>query len=452
MSKAVTISGTEYTISGTVKKDGQGVLDLHVEVYDKDLIKDDFLGLGVTDASGAFSVSFDVSKFQNLLDRQPDLYFVVIDYGETILNTKKQFICNATVETPPIELVVNKLNDRTRALIHPTTAEGWVGGFRPDLSTLEMQDNLANISKLQRQQKVVWPEFSWNSEPDAEEDKKRCFQMFAPDISRLGYTDEGQVFSIICPQQGFATKNFGSLNVEVTVTGNKGWADEPNRKINAEMSVVGKIWFAPSAKERRIVKLLTAFFKYKGIKFPGSKENAIVIETFKPGTNCTEKPFPLVSGQSTDFEIPNFAKHEAISWDVANLGVEIGGIVQTSNPMINKFNQLVLNAFNAASGNMLKKGNTLYWNVWFTSPELVDTKEWEEHAEKWRTSIQADHGSPDGLGTRARYFDGTPFRPIRNLIIKELPYIIAFVAEHIGKKEADDLMAEIKDAKEDEVS
>ena len=88
---------------------------------------------------------------------------------------------------------------------------GWIGGFeesnsefsypKPNLASLPMLDNMANIDKLQRQQAVRWPEFSWETEK-GNPDPKRCFQMFAPDISRLGYTDTGRVYSIICPQQG----------------------------------------------------------------------------------------------------------------------------------------------------------------------------------------------------------------------------------------------------------
>ena len=87
---------------------------------------------------------------------------------------------------------------------------GWVGGFAEsderfayparDLSSLDMLKNMDNIGLLKRQQAILWPEFSWNTKPSAS-DPKRCFQMFAPDISRVGYTNQGRVYSIICPQQ-----------------------------------------------------------------------------------------------------------------------------------------------------------------------------------------------------------------------------------------------------------
>ena len=141
--------------------------------------------------------------------------------------------------------------------------------------------------------------------------------------------------------------------------------------------------------------------------------------------------FPLTFGPSTDFPIPDFAKHEEISWSMGHLGVQIGPIKKTGVEIVDKFNQLVLDVFNTASGNMLKDGNILSWNVWFTAPEHVDQEEWREHTEKWRKSIDADHGSPEGDGTDARYFDGTPFKPLKELLIEELPKIIRFIKDHI---------------------
>lgn len=443
MGNAVTISGSTYTVRGTVRDQATqlGVAGLNVVAYDKDLIgKDDFLGIGVTDASGAFHISFDSSAFRFLIfDRKPDLYFVVDDGGTVLLTTKENPIKDADASTPDINLSVDLSNDKLRTLINPTPVPGWVGGFAasnpafayptPDLSSLPMLKNMDNIDKLQRQQKVVWPEFSWLSEPGAA-DPKRCYQMFAPDISRLGYTDEGRVYSIICPQQGACSPAFGSLNVEVTVTGNRGWADESNKEIAADMSVVGQIWFSPSANRKPLVKQIADFFSAHNLKFPFNKDNAIQVATFKPG-DPTQPLFPLTKGQSTEFPIPVFAQHEALAWSVGHLGVEIGNIVKTGTPIVDEFNQLVLDIFNMAAGNMLKSGNVLSWNVWFTAPDTVDQAEWRTHAEKWRQSIDADHGSPDGNGTVARYFDGSPFKPLEELLAEEMPRILAFIAKHL---------------------
>jgi hypothetical protein len=275
----------------------------------------------------------------------------------------------------------------------------------------------------------VWPEFSWLTEPDAE-DTKRCYQMFAPDISRLGYDDEGKVYSIICPQQGACSGLFGCLNVEVTVTGNRGWvvegATKADRELALDMSVVGKIWFSPSAHKHPMVQLAKKHAEKKGIKFPSSKADAIVVNTYNP-----EKPgevaFPLLKGEGGGFPIPEFARHPLLSYSVAWLGVLIGGIQPSGNDKEDKFNQLILNIFNLASGNMLKQGTTLTWNVWFTAPDVVSITEWEAHAIKWRDSIDADHGSPDGPASTPRFYDGSPFNPVSSLIKEELEKIIAYL-------------------------
>ncbi len=434
MSNAITISGSTYTVVGTVtnKTDNKGIVDLHVLVYDNDILRDDFLGIAVTDTNGTFRLSFDASKFRSIVDWSPDLYFVVKDSGLELLNTQNNVISDANESTAPINLVVDISNDKLRKDINPTPVAGWVGGFKedtPDISTLPMLDNLANIDKLQRQQKVLWPEFSWETEP-GEADPKRCYQMFAPDISRIGYTNEGRIYSLICPQQGATSPHLGSMNVEVTVTGNRGWVDETNKDMLGDMGVEGKIWFSRNAQNHPILKQLFKDFVEQGLPFPSDKANAIRVSTHLPG-NPDEPNFPFAKGLTTAFPIPEFAKHEGIAWTKGNLAVQIGAIVPTGIEKVDKFNQMILDIFNTASGNMLKNGNILTWNVWFTAPELVDQEEWANHAEKWRQSIDADHGSPEGPGGDARYFDGSKFEPLKEVLIEELPRILSFIKEHV---------------------
>ncbi len=319
---------------------------------------------------------------------------------------------------------------------HPVP--GWVGGFEqsnpafayptPDLSSLKMLDNMANIDLLQRQQGVEWPEFSWESRP-GEPDPKRCFQMFSPYISRLGYTNEGRVYSIICPQQGACSPTFGCMNVEVTVTGQRGWVNEETKQIAADMTVEGTIWFSPSTKSNPLIKLLWHHFKKNGHPFPISKANAIKVTTHMPG-NPKQAMFPVMYGETTQFESPDFAKHPE-AWSVGNLQVEIGPIQPHKDAMVNELNQLVRDVFNTASGNMLKSGNILTWNVWFKAPRYVDQTEWAHHAAYWRASIDADHGSPTGPGTEARYFNGDPFRPIANLLDEEIEKVHTFISNHL---------------------
>jgi hypothetical protein len=315
---------------------------------------------------------------------------------------------------------------------------GWVGGFaesnpafaypNPDLTSLLMLGNMANIDLLQRQQGVEWPEFSWETEK-GQADPKRCFQMFAPYISRLGYTDTGRVYSIICPQQGVCQTKIGCMNVEVTVTGQRGWVNETTREVAADMTVMGQIWFSPFADEDFIFQVLWDSFKNSPLPFPKDKANSIKVTTHMSG-NPDQPIFPVRRGQTDLFKSPDFAIHNE-AWAVANVEVEIGPIKKTNNDLVDEFNQLVMDVFNMASGNMLQPGNLLSWNVWFTAPKLVDQEEWRTHAERWRKSIDEGHGSPDGPGTIAHYFDGTPFSPVEKLIEDKIEDIIDWIWEHL---------------------
>lgn len=319
----------------------------------------------------------------------------------------------------------------------------WTGGFAqsnpafaypdPDLSSLDMLCNMANIDLLTRQQAVLWPEFSWLSIPDEDtspaDNTSRCFQMFAPDISRIGYNDAGRVYSIICPQQGTYSPTFGTLNVEVTVTGQRGWVDEANRTLAADLTVEGKIWFGPSATENPLVTILRQALAHTGEPFPLTKEHAIRVRTSKVD-DPAQAVFSLRQGQTDRFKSPDFALHPE-AWDVGHIDVQIGDIISTGHEIVDDFNALVLEAFNLGAGNMLANGNVLSWNVWFNAPQVVHTEEWRDHAEKWRKSIDTDHGSPDGPGTDPVYFDGSPFHPIEARLEAEAAKVLAFLRKHL---------------------
>ncbi|SDH66418.1 hypothetical protein [Chitinophaga filiformis] len=317
---------------------------------------------------------------------------------------------------------------------------GWVGGFPqsnshfaypyPNLSSLPMLDNMDNIDLLERQQSVEWPEFSWETEK-GKPDTKRCFVMFSPDISRIGYDDYGRVYSIICPQQGIWIPGIGCLNVEVTVTGQRGWVDEPNREFNlaADMTVEGKIWFSPSAKQNLFVKLLWSLFRKSSLPFPSEKAHAIKVTTHE-FQNPAQPIFPVRRGESSLFVSPEFARHPH-AWGVGNVEVEIGPIVKTNHEIVDEFNTLVMDLFNLASGNMLQRGNLLSWNVWFTEPCLVNKEEWRTHAERWRHSIDEDHGSPTGPGRAPKFFNGEDFHPIKERIEEKIQEIIDWILHHL---------------------
>lgn len=335
-------------------------------------------------------------------------------------------------------------DDRMRIIIAKTPAPGWIGGFStsnpkfaypdPDLSPLPMLDNMANIPLLKRQLDVLWPEFSWETVQG--DPKSRCFQMFAPDISRAGYDAAGRIFAIICPQQGAYSKTLGDLNIEVTVNANRGWVDETvaNREydlVAADMTVTGKIWFGPLARDKRAWRILKEILEAEGLPFPMDKAHAIQVTLHEVGD--PEQPIISIrSGVNGAFESPPFARHDEDAWAVANVAVQIGPILSLNNEKVDEFNAMVMDIFNLASGNLLQPGNVLTWNVWVDAPTLVDTAEWTAHAEKWRHSIDTGHGSPDGDGTAPRYCDGSYFKPIDAVVEKELDLIEAWLRKHFG--------------------
>ncbi|QAY75449.1 hypothetical protein [Sphingosinicella sp. BN140058] len=325
-----------------------------------------------------------------------------------------------------------------------TPAPGWIGGFStsnpafaypdPDLTSLPMLDNMANIPLLQRQLDVLWPEFSW--ETIVGNPQSRCYQMFAPDISRAGYDAAGRVYSIICPQQGAYSPNLGDLNIEVTVNAQRGWVNEQAGDLDADlvaadMTVTGKIWFGPSAKTKRIYKLLEMILKVEKLPFPLDKANAIQVTLHRVG-DPSQPIIQVRSGINPDFPNPPFALHAEEAWAVANVSVQIGPILSRHNPMVDDFNAMVMEIFNLASGNLLKVGNVLTWNVWLDAPTLVDQAEWKAHAETWRHSIDTGHVTPDGAGHRARYFDECPFEPGEQIVEQELDLIRAWLKKHVG--------------------
>ncbi|HLI77085.1 MAG TPA: hypothetical protein VKV02_09075 [Acidobacteriaceae bacterium] len=329
--------------------------------------------------------------------------------------------------------------------VNKVPAPGWKGEFStsnpafaypdPNLSSLPLLANMDNLTKIERQVHVLWPEFSWETVPG--DPTSRCYQMFAPDISRAGYDPSGRIWSIICPQQGAYSPTFGTLNIEVTVTGQRGWMDESVQNRNADllaadMNVAGKIWFGPSAENSLAYQFIKSVMQKYDLPFPLDKASAIQVNLHKVG-DPSVPTIAVRSGCNPAFPNPEFALHEFDgAWGVANVEVGIGPIVTSNNSIVDDFNAMVMDIFNLSSGNILLQGNVLSWNVWFDAPSLVDQTEWKNHAEKWRLSIDTDHGSPDGDGTQPRYYGGTYFTPIKGLLQAEWDKITAWLESHFG--------------------
>lgn len=300
----------------------------------------------------------------------------------------------------------------------------------------DLSDNLDHIPKIKRMWRAQWPEFSWLTIP--EDENSRCYQMFAPDISRVGYGDPDpsndnkcEVYSIMCPQQGIWIEPIeGTLNIEVTVTSSGGWVTEDPMVMDAQITIKPAIWFSPDTVQNKpLIKALWDLFEDSGIPFPSSKENAIRLNAY--GVNQKDQPektpvLDITNGMDPNYEVPSFAQHyDPNIYDeeaavVVYLGVEIGSVISTGNEIADWFNNLIMDIFNLASGNLLQNGNVLSWNVWALAPEEVYTREWEMHADYWRFSLDVNHRSPDGNGRNPQYFDGSPFNPKTALICEKL--------------------------------
>ncbi len=328
-------------------------------------------------------------------------------------------------------------------------AKGWKGGFieyNPalqykngiaNLSTLDFNCNLDRIYNIKRQQRVLWPEFTWLT---VEKDpNSRCFQMFAPDISRAGYDNTGQNWAVICPQQGTYIKGFGTINVEVTVTKQRGWVNESNKSLAIDMVVKPRIWFSPDANQSAYGKLLWGAFELLNIfhHLPINKDQAIIVHTHRTEKmDHVEDPEvifvrdKLYTPKALD-HLPSFTLHNHEAWNYANLEVGIRDIAKTGDPIVDEFNQLVMDLFNVGSGNLLQNGSVLTWNVWVDAPTKVNQTEWRNHAQYWRRSIDVDHCSPDGNGSKVRYADGQEFSVAEELITEALDAIWQFIKKHI---------------------
>jgi len=299
--------------------------------------------------------------------------------------------------------------------------KGYVGGFAdsnpeytyprdgPNLDDIPIMDNMDNIDKLDRQQEVRWPEFSWLTIPGDE--TSRVYQRFASNVSRLGYSNDGRIYSIICPQQGVKIPNLGTISIEVTVTGVRGWCKEDEKTFYADMGVVGQVWFAGKEDPPLILKVLKKIVGSDG--FPDSKENAIVVDThnrFEPWN----KVFQVANGTTTEYPIPQYAQHwDDNAYGVGHIYVEIGKARTTGSKKMNAFHTMVITLFNKVVGNKLKEGNVLSWNLWMAPPDTVDKEEWAGHAHKWRRSIDIKHEYPDGENVHdyVTYYDGKIYGP-----------------------------------------
>jgi len=313
-------------------------------------------------------------------------------------------------------------------------SSGWKGGFRdsnpdyafgtqkPDLSDLPITGNLDNIPKITRMQKILWPQFSWQSIPGDE--STRVYEMFAQDISRIGYDDEGRIWSIICPQRGASAGILGTIMLEVTVTGIRGWVDEPTQSACADMGVTGCLWIEPG--DNPFIAAIAELLDYK--KLPFSKDNAAKVRGHAVGKPY-EDYWQMSNGTDPLFFHPQFAQHWEEAYSVYNLQVEIGEQLLIGDELVDDFNAMIIKTFNGVKNNILAQGQKVAWNVWAGEPEIVDTEEWQSHADLWLKSITVNHEYPTGDPGCPRYFDGSPVEPSMKLD-EQVDIVKEFLVKH----------------------
>jgi len=362
-------------------------------------------------------------------------------------------ICEVFIPTDPC-MDPNDPRDQNCAPINYTNPfnpadipEGWVGGLAQsntnfayptvDLSSIDVTTNMANIDKLTRMQKFKWPEFSWEMVPGQED--TRVFKTFEENISRLGYDNEGKVWSIICPQDGFKSY-IGDLNVEVSVTGVRGWHDEIARSTGVDMSVKGVFWISANNSEEAhpIFRVLLDLISDL-TDLPFSKSTAIQVLTNMPGTG--ESLFALRDGADPDYNAPHFKTHwNEGAYAQVYLQAQVGRIVvrDGQTQVVTDFNELFIAIFNLAAGNMFKFENVLSWNIWGVSPEIVNQTEWQNHAEHWRESYNDNHQTEDE-GSELLYYDGAIASPFTNglFLLDQVDLILTFIEDHFDSAQVD---------------
>ena len=100
----------KFNIQGRVtdSHSGQGIANLCVEAWDKDLLFDDLVGSAVTDEQGAFQMQFDETYFRELfLDRRPDLFFRVFRENVLIKSTENSVMWNVKTTEIPVLIEVD---------------------------------------------------------------------------------------------------------------------------------------------------------------------------------------------------------------------------------------------------------------------------------------------------------------------------------------------------------
>ena len=261
--------------------------------------------------------------------------------------------------------------------------------------------NNVNDEHITRQMYARWPEFSWmrNGVPEGQ-GGRRIFQQLPQDVSRIGYSDNGKAFHVICPVFGSASL-LGNANIEFTVTKTRGYVDEGelhpdgavagNDRIWTEfdIGVTVKIWFSnPSGL---LGKLFAAMDGISGWQTPTSKPHAIEIPLYDAETN--RDYLRIRHGQNPAFNNPPSRQHPEAAGVCYLYGYSKGPTDKYQNKKALVLSQFLVDQINDESNGMFTKNNHLTWNLWAGCPHAVDPEEYSNHTQHWREAINTPQGA-----------------------------------------------------------
>ena len=167
------------------------------------------------------------------------------------------------------------------------------------------------------------------------------------------------------------------------------------------------------------------------------KKNALII-------NTKEKFITVKKNKNPAIKVPKNHSHEKEAYTVSYLEATIGKMKKTNNKLIDDFNELLLEAMNIYTGNIFKEGSKLSWNLWMSCPQQVSQKEWKDHANYWRESIDSDLGYPTGEETIPENKNGKKFQPDLEYGIQELATFIEKNIESEVKNVVNKVESEVK--------
>lgn len=125
-------------------KSRKPLADARIEAWDKDLLFDDFLGSGTSDASGKFRIDFDSSRFEELFfDKRPDVFFRVYEKDELIFDSRESLII--TIDSEKLELTIEVPAGKTTKDQEKPTNDHPMKDDKPSGSKPLLQAESANV-------------------------------------------------------------------------------------------------------------------------------------------------------------------------------------------------------------------------------------------------------------------------------------------------------------------